>query len=95
MRKHLSPEEREGENLFGVWRRTLKSFKNVLSRRGEILTGLMRHYSLDHAGIMFVRDLIRDTLTQHLRPTQRYNSRNYSDHNTEIFGNCENEYKYF
>lgn len=44
---------------------------------------------------MFVRDLIRDTLTQHLRPTQRYNSRNYSDHNTEIFGNCENEYKYF
>ena len=31
----------------------------------------MKHYRLDHAGIMFVVDLIRDALTS---PTQRHNA---------------------
>ena len=32
---------------------------------------LMKHYRLDHAGIMFVADFIRDALTS---PTQRHNA---------------------
>ena len=32
---------------------------------------LMKHYRLDHAGIMFVVDLIRDALTS---PTQHHNA---------------------
>lgn len=45
---------------------------------------LMDRYRLDHAGIMLVDNHIRDALTS---PTQRYNGRNESDHNSKMFGN--------
>ncbi len=49
---------------------------------------LIRHYTLDGAGIMFVTDLIKDMLTS---PTPRRNTiAPEMDHYINIFGNWKN-----
>ncbi len=54
---------------------------------------LIRRYTLDRAGIMFVTDLIRDMLTS-LTPAQKcHSARNGSNHYINcinIFGNWKN-----
>ncbi len=48
---------------------------------------LIRCYTLDRAGIMFVTDLIRDTLTS---PTPRRNGSNHYINYSNILGNWKN-----
>lgn len=54
------------------------------------MTVLIKHYRLDHAGIMLVVSHIRDALPSPTQRNKAVKSRKESDHNTEIFGNWKN-----